>query len=159
MTRKALHDADMRVAVLTAEWLVTIDTPFGGVESVLQGLEEDLSLSQGPYDCCSYTHGGGTQRFRCLEGSHAGDEKTIQQTAASQIVVSIPQEMALLQRLFDSVFKHHVNEEPTIRIQEAFGSRSKLLDDKDNPNRYWNRPDADTLHGHSAEIPDDSRER
>lgn len=151
MNETALHNADMRVAVITSEWLVTIDTPDGGVEAVLRGLEQDISLTQGPYDCCSYTNGGGAQRFRCLEGSHAGNEGTIQQTAASQIVVSIPQDMALLQSLFESVFKHHVNEEPTIRIQEAFGSRSKLLDDKDNPNRYWNRNDADTLHGNKVE--------
>ena len=44
----------------------------------------------------------------------------------------------------------HVNEEPTIRVTEAWGCRSKLLDDKDNPNRYWNRPDAATLHGKSV---------
>ena len=150
MNHETLHQADMRVAFLTAEWLVTIDTPNGGVETVLQALEQDLSLTQGPYDCCSYTHGGATQRFRCLEGSHAGNEGTIQQTAASQIVVSIPRERDLLQRLFDSVYQHHVNEEPTIRVQEVFGSRSKLLDDKDNPNRYWNRADANTLHGHTV---------
>ena len=150
MIQTTLHNVDLRVAVLTAEWLVTIDTPRAGAASVLQGLEEDLSLTQGPYDCCSYTSSGGTQRFRCLEGSHAGNEGTIQQTEAAQIVVSLPQDMELLQRLFDSVFKHHVNEEPTIRVQEAFGSRSKLLDDKDNPNRYWNRADADTLHGHAS---------
>ncbi|OED38548.1 hypothetical protein AB833_19210 [Chromatiales bacterium (ex Bugula neritina AB1)] len=156
MHQKTLHDADMRVAVLAAEWLVTIDTPSGGVDSVLKGLEEDLCFVQGPYDCCSYTNGGGMQRFRCLEGSHAGNEESIQQTAASQIVVSIPQEIALLQRLFDSVFKHHVNEEPTIRVQEAFGSRSKLLDDKENPNRYWNRADMNTLHGHAVEVPHES---
>lgn len=155
MTQTALHNADMHVAVLKAEWLVTIDTPKGGVEVVLRGLEEDLSLTQGPYDCCSYTSGGGTQRFRCLEGSHAGEEGTIQQTAASQIAVSIPKEMVLLQRLFDSVFRHHVNEEPTIRVQEAFGSRSKLLDDKDNPNRYWNRADAGTIHGQPVENSDE----
>lgn len=151
MAGKSLHHADMRVAMLAAEWLVTIDTPTGGVDAILQGLAEDLSLTQGPYDCCSYTHGSGVQRFRCLEGSHAGDEGTIQQTVASQVVVSIPQEMDLLQRLFDSVFRHHVNEEPTIRVQEAFGSRSKFLDDKDNPNRYWNRADKNTLHGQSVE--------
>lgn len=150
MARETLHNADMRAAILTAEWLVTIDTPTGGVDAVLQGLDNDLSLTQGPYDCCSYINGQGIQRFRCLAGSHAGAEGTIQQTVASQIVVSIPQDMTLLQCLIDSVFKHHVNEEPTIRIQEAFGSRSKLLDNKDNPNRYWNRPDADTLHGHSV---------
>lgn len=76
MYETSLHNADMRVAVLTPEWLVTIDTPDGGVETVLRGLEQDLSLTQGPYDCCSYTNSGGTQRFRCLEGSHAGNEGT-----------------------------------------------------------------------------------
>ncbi len=151
MAHKSLHGVDIGAAVITAEWLVTIDTPRAGVESVLTGLENDLSITQGPYDCCSYINGDGIQRFRCLEGSHAGAERTVQETEASQIAVSIPQDIALLKRLFDSVFKHHVNEEPTIRVQETFGSRSKLLDDKDNPNRYWNRADASAIHGHSVE--------
>jgi len=47
------------------------------------------------------------------------------------------------------IFAHHVNEEPTIRVVEAWGSRSKLRDDKDNPHRHWNRADADVLHGNA----------
>lgn len=152
MTHKSLHGVDIGPAMITAEWLITIDTPRAGVDSVLKGLERDLSITQGPYDCCSYINCEGIQRFRCLEGSHAGAEGTVQETDASQIVVSIPREMALLQQLFASVFKHHVNEEPTIRVQEAFGSRSKLLDDKDNPNRYWNRADASAIHGRSIKV-------
>ncbi len=65
----------------------------------------------------------------------------------------------ILSFYLESVFKHHVNEEPTIRIQEAFGSRSKLLNDSDNPNRYWNRTDADVIHGHSVESPHEPNNR
>ena len=84
-----------------------------------------------------------------MEGSHAGAEGTIQMTAAQQIVFSLPCKPELLSKAFDVIFAVHVNEEPTIRVEEVWGSRSKLLDDKDNPNRYWNRPDAKQLHGDS----------
>ena len=89
----------------------------------------------------------GFQRFRARPGSHAGDEGTIQQVPACQIVMNLPPDPALLSKAFDVIFAVHVNEEPTIRVTEEWGSRSKLLDDKENPNRYWNRPDAQDLHG------------
>ncbi len=92
----------------------------------------------------------GYQRFRALAGSHAGAEGTVQQTPASQIVFSIAQDKQLLTKAFEVIFAVHVNEEPTIRVEAAWGCRSKLLDDNDNPNRYWNRPDADELHGESV---------
>lgn len=142
-----LDDHDMTPAVLEREWVLTIDTPTGGVEPVLVALGKHLPLTQGPYDNCMFVRENGYQRFRALEGAHAGAEGTIQQTPASQIVVSLPPDPALLSKAFDIIFAVHVNEEPTIRVTEEWGSRSKLLDDKDNPNRYWNRPDADALHG------------
>jgi len=138
---------DMTPAVLEREWVVTIDTPNGGLDQLLQALGDDLPLTQGPYDNCMYVRGAGYQRFRALEGSHAGDEGTIQQVPASQVVISLPPDQALLAQAFDVIFAAHVNEEPTIRVSEEWASRSKLLDDKDNPNRYWNRPDAKDLHG------------
>ena len=142
-----LDGFDMPPATLAGEWLVTVDTPVGGVDSVLAALDGEVPLVQGPYDCCSFVRDSGYQRFRALAGSHAGAEGTIQQTAAAQIVFSIPRDRQLLSRVFAVIFAAHVNEEPTIRVTEAWGCRSKLLDDKDNPNRYWNRPDADQLHG------------
>jgi hypothetical protein len=98
-----------------------------------------------------YVRENGYQRFRALEGSHAGAEGTIQKTPASQIVFSIPPDRTMLSKAFDVIFSVHVNEEPTIRVEEVWGSRSKFLDDKDNPNRYWNRPDAEQLHGKAVE--------
>ncbi len=137
----------MTAAVLEPEWMITIDSPEAGIAPVLAALEQDVALVQGPYDCCSYVRRNGLQRFRCLEGSHAGAEGTLQETPAAQIVISIPCRENLLRQVFNTVFRVHVNEEPTIRVQQVWGSRSRLIDDKDNPNRYWNRSDADSLHG------------
>lgn len=142
-----LDDFDMTPAVLEREWVLTIDTPSGGVEPVLNALGRELPLTQGPYDNCIYVREGGFQRFRALDGAHAGAEGTVQQVPACQIVITLPPDRALLAKAFDVIFAVHVNEEPTIRVTEEWGSRSKLLDDKDNPNRYWNRPDAQELHG------------
>lgn len=142
-----LDELEMKPAALMREWVVTIDIPTNGVSAVLNALEKNLSIVQGPYDCCSFVRQNGYQRFRALEGSHAGAEGTVQETPASQIVFSIPPDITLLSRAFEVIFNAHVNEEPTIRVAEVWGSRSKLIDDKDNPNRYWNRADADVIHG------------
>jgi hypothetical protein len=145
-----LNNLDVTAGILEAEWTIVIDTPTAGVTSVIRALEENIPLTQGFYDCCSFVQESGYQRFRALEGSHAGAEGTIQQTPASRIIFSIPTDEALLKRVFETIFQSHVNEEPTIRVFPAFGSRSKLLDDKDNPNRYWNRSDAEQIHGQTT---------
>lgn len=141
-----LDGLDLRPATLGRELVITIDTPNAGVEPLLRALGEGLPLRQGPYDNCLYVREGGFQQFRALEGSHAGDEGTIQRTAAAQVVFSLPADLEMLRTAFDVIFAAHVNEEPTIRITEAWGSRSKLLD-ADNPNRYWNQSDAEQIHG------------
>ncbi len=145
-----LDSFDMIPATLEREWLVTVDTPTGGVQPVVEALGRELPLIQGPYDNCLFVRESGYQRFRALEGSHAGAEGTVQQTPAQQIVFSLNPDPELLKKAFDVIFAVHVNEEPTIRVEEVWGCRSKLLDDKDNPNRYWNRTDADDLHGESV---------
>lgn len=142
-----LDGLDLTPAVLEREWLIVIDTPTAGVEQVTTALGAQVPLVQGPYDSCLFVREAGYQQFRALEGSHAGTEGTLQQTQAAQIEFSIPPDETLLAHVFDVVFAAHVNEEPTIRVSEVIGSRSKLLDDSDNPNRYWNRPDAAEIHG------------
>jgi len=152
MSRKhELDGLDLPATTLQREWAITVDTPHGGVESVVTALGKTLPLVQGPYDHCIYVRESGYQRFRALEGSHAGAEGTIQQTPAAQVVFSLPPDPELLKKAFEVIFAVHVNEEPTIRVAEVWSSRSKLIDDKDNPNRYWNRPDAESLHGKSIE--------
>lgn len=148
MSVTELDGLDTTPTVLEREWVVTIDTPVAGVEPLLTALGQGLPLRQGPYDNCLYVREGGFQQFRALEGSHAGDEGTIQRTPASQVVFSMPADIDMLRTAFDVIFAAHVNEEPTIRVTEAWSSRSKLLDDN-NPNRYWNQANAAEIHGDS----------
>ncbi len=85
-----------------------------------------------------------------MAGSHAGAENTIQTTEVVEVIFSIPEDDALLNQVFEIIFASHVNEEPTVRVQEVWGCRSKYLDEKDNPNRYWNRADAKKIHGEAT---------
>ena len=150
MRKHELDQANMTPAYLEREWEIIIQTPVGGIEAVLDALDKTISLKQGAYDHCAYIRMAGSQRFRALEGSHAGNEGTTQTTDAAEIIISIPTDREILNKVFETVFAVHVNEEPTIHVAEVWGCRSKYLDDKDNPNRYWNRPDSKQIHGKST---------
>lgn len=150
MNSHELDQIKMAPAYLEREWRITIQTPIGGVDAVLDALGDALPLKQGAYDNCAYVRGGGSQRFRALEGSHAGNEGTVQVTDAAEIVISIPPDKAMLNKVFETTFAVHVNEEPTIHVEELWGCRSNYVDDKDNPNRYWNRPDSEQIHGNAV---------
>ena len=152
MSHNKLDDVDTGPAYLEREWQITIQTPCGGLDNLLLAIGRELPLKQGVYDNCLYVRNAGSQRFRALEGSHAGAEDTIQTTDAAEVIFSIPADEALLNQVFEVVFANHVNEEPTIRVQELWGCRSKYLNDKDNPNRYWNRPDAQQIHGKATPV-------
>ncbi|MGI9311717.1 MAG: hypothetical protein ACR2P7_09360 [bacterium] len=154
MKQSKLEDMNMTPAYLQREWQITIQTPAGGLDNLLGALGRDIPLRQGAYDNCLYVRNAGRQRFRALDGSHAGAEGTVQTTDAAEVVFSIAVDEALLNRVFETIFANHVNEEPTVRIQEVWGCRSKYLDDKDNPNRYWNRPDAKQIHGEGTSVAD-----
>lgn len=145
-----LDNIDLTAAFLEREYRVTVRSPLGGVPVMLEALGSKLPLRQGAYDNCLYVTGSGHQLFRPLEGSHAGDTNNIQTTEAADIIFTIPQDVALLQKAFEVIFAFTVNEDPTIFVEEIWGSRSKYLDDNDNPNRYWNRSDGDALHGVSS---------
>ena len=142
-----LDGLELKPASLEAELRITVQCPAGGVPALIDALGAQLPLVQGAYDKCLYVREKGYQRFRALAGSHAGPENTIQTTDANEIIFTIPHDLGLLEKAFDVIFTYGVNEDPTIHVEQIWGSRSKYLDDKDNPNRYWNRPDADELHG------------
>ncbi len=153
-----LDQVKMTPAHLEREWEITIQTPLGGLELLLDAIGKAIPLRQGAYDHCLYVRKNGLQRFRAREGAHAGAEQTIQATDAAEIIFSIPVDEAMLNKVFETIFAAHVNEEPTVRVQELWGCRSRYLDDKDNPNRYWNRPDAAQIHGSAVEAEAEEQE-
>lgn len=131
-----------RSAYLTREWLVAIQVPVDGVEPLIDALSEHLPTTRGRHDKCLYTTGPGQRRFHALAGAQAGFENGVQDHAVVEITFSIPQDTALLDSVFETVFDVHCKDEPTIRILETWGSRCDRLDDRQNVNRYWNRANA-----------------
>mgnify|MGYP002713125266 CR=1 FL=1 len=157
MTRSdRLETFNVPCATLEAEWVVMVQTPIAGLKTLLEVLGREIGLVQGSYDNCAYVTGQGQQRFRGREGAHSGPEDAVQSTASVEISFSIPRDMAVLRKVFSVTYQHHVHEEPTIRVQEAWGGRAKDMANKDNPNRYWNRPDAAEIHGEAISTPDKS---
>ncbi|KPD10809.1 hypothetical protein [Phaeobacter sp. 11ANDIMAR09] len=142
-----LAEVDMKDAFLEKEWVLVIQTPMQGKEPLLAALREGVELKQGHYDCCLHVSAEGEQQFRALDGSHAGAEQTIQSVSVLDITISIAPDKQLLEQTLAIIIANHVHEEPTIRISECWGTRSKYTGDKDNPNKYWNRPDAQDIHG------------
>ena len=147
MSKNKLDNMDMPAVYLEREWQITIQTPLGGLDNLLTALGRDIPLKQGAYDNCLYVRKAGSQRFRALTGSHAGAERTVQATDSAEIVFSIPIDEAMLTQVFATIFANSCQEDPTVRVQEVWGCRSRYLFDKDNPNRYWNRSDAAQIHG------------
>jgi len=148
--QNSLDKFGARSAYLAREWLVAIQTPVDGAQPVIDALSKDIPMIQGCYDQCLYVTGAGHQRFHARAGSHADVENTVQSTSAIEITFSIPQDPELLDRVFETVFAVHCNEEPTIRILETWGSRADALNDRDNSHRYWNRANARSIHGQAV---------
>ncbi len=142
-----LAEVDLKDAFLAREWVLVIQTPEQGKEALLEALRENVELKQGHYDCCLHVSASGEQQFRALEGSHAGAEQTIQSVPVADITISIAPDKVRLEKTLEIIIANHVHEEPTIRIGECWGVRSRYTEDRDNPNRYWNRPDAQEIHG------------
>ena len=142
-----LAEVDLKDTFLEKEWVLVIQTPVQGTETLLEALRKGVDLKQGHYECCLHVSEAGEQQFRALEGSHAGAEQTIQSVPVVDVTISIAPDKRLLEQTLAIIFANHVHEEPTIRINESWGTRSKYTGDKDNPNKYWNRADAQAIHG------------
>jgi hypothetical protein len=119
-----LGEVDLGPAHLKLEWRITIQCPTAGVQVLTKALGRDLPLQQGAYDNCLDVRRNGYQQFRALEGSHAGDEGTIQTTESSEIIFSIAADPKILKLAFEVIFTYGVQEEPTVSVEEVcrFGS-------------------------------------
>ena len=147
-----LQSINLKFTNLEPEYRITVQCPTGSVDKSMKALGQELPLQQGAYDHNLYIRQCGSQRFRALSGSHAGDEGTLQVADAEELLFTIPRNAEPLRKAYEVIFTYSANEDPTIHLDETWGSRSRYLDDKDNLNRYWNRPDAEKLHGHAESV-------
>jgi hypothetical protein len=93
----------------------------------------------GKYDSNSYQSGAGVERYRPLEGAAAGPETEVRKRPGIvEVSFELPDNRPVVDRVIEAIFQAHSYQEPVIRIQTLLSSRSKGLDDSDNPNRWWN---------------------
>jgi hypothetical protein len=121
-------------------FLLTLQAPVEDVDRIMEGVIGIAPLAMGKYDGNAYQSGEGIERYRPLEGAAAGPETELRKRPGVVAVsFELPLDRSLLERVIDAIFQVHSYEEPVIRVETILSSRSKGLDDRSNPNRWWNR--------------------
>ncbi|CAN5462099.1 hypothetical protein BH10PSE7_BH10PSE7_09250 [soil metagenome] len=119
--------------------LVTVLAPVEDADRIMAAVIEIAPLVMGKYDSNAYQTAAGIERYRPLEGAAAGPETEVRKRpGVVEIIFELPDDNGLAERIIETIFQVHSYQEPLIRLQPILSSRSKGLDDRDNPNRWWN---------------------
>jgi len=118
---------------------VSVQAPAEDVERIMAAVAALNPLIMGAYDNNAFQSAGGIERYRPLEGAAAGAEPDVRKRpGVVQVAFHLPQDPGLLEKVIEAIFQVHSYQEPLITVQDVLISRSKRLDDKDNPHRWWN---------------------
>jgi hypothetical protein len=119
--------------------LLTFQAPTEDVDRVMGEVVKIVPLSMGKYDSNAYQSGAGVERYRPLEGAAAGPETEVRKRPGIvEVSFELPDDRRLVAQVVEAIFQAHSYQEPVLRLQTILCSRSKGLDDSDNPNRWWN---------------------
>jgi hypothetical protein len=119
--------------------LMTLQLPSEDVDRVMAAVVDVVPLAMGSYDSNAYQSGPGIERYRPLEGAAAGAETALRKRPGTvEVSFELPDDQHLVTQVIEAIFQAHSYQEPVIRLRPILTSRSKGLDDKANPNRWWN---------------------
>lgn len=135
--------------------LLTFQAPSGDVDRIMDLVVRIAPLTMGKYDSNAYQTGAGVERYRPLEGAAAGAEAEVRKRPGTvEVSFELPDDQQVVDSVIEAIFQAHSYQEPVIRLQPLLSSRSKGLDDKDNPNRWWNTT-GDWLKAEQAPVSND----
>jgi hypothetical protein len=119
--------------------LLTLQAPPDDVDRIMREVAKIVPLAMGKYDSNAYQSGAGVERYRPLEGAAAGAETEIRKRPGIvEVSFELPDDQKTIGQVIEAIFQVHSYQEPVIRIQNILTSRTKGLDDSENPNRWWN---------------------
>jgi hypothetical protein len=119
--------------------LLTFQAPPEDVDRIMAGVVAITPLTMGKYDSNAFQSAAGMERYRPLAGAAAGAETELRRRPnVVEVAFELADDPVLLERVVEAVFQAHSYQEPVIRLQTILTSRSKGLDDSQNPNRWWN---------------------
>ncbi len=119
---------------------VHVLAPAEDADRIMEHVCAIAPLAQGEkYDSNAYQSAPGIERYRPLEGAAAGPETDVRRRpGVIELRFELQDDQALLERVVETVFQVHSYQEPVIAVHPVLVSRSKGLDDRDNPHRWWN---------------------
>jgi hypothetical protein len=124
---------------MTLLLLVTFQAPEADVDRIMDAVVAITPLRTGKYDRNAYQSAHGTERYRPLDGAAAGPETELRRRPGTvEISFELPDDQALAAEVVEAIFQAHSYEEPVIRVQPILAARSRGVDDRANPNRWWN---------------------
>jgi hypothetical protein len=118
---------------------VRVLAPVEDVERIMEHVCRIVPLMQGAYDSNAWQSAPGIERYRPLEGAAAGAETEVRKRpGVTEVSFEMPYDQALLDQVIEAIYRVHSYQEQTIKVHEMLVSRTKGLDDKSNPHRWWN---------------------
>jgi len=119
--------------------LVSFQAPAADVDRIMDAVIAITPLGMGNYDSNAFQSADGVERCRPLDGAAAGAETVLRQRPGTvEVSFELPDDQSLAARVVEAIYQAHSYEEPVIRVQPLLASRTKGLDDRANPNRWWN---------------------
>ncbi|WP_421694533.1 hypothetical protein [Aestuariivirga sp.] len=136
MTIRAFETASVQ---METRCLLTLQAPGEDVDRIMETVVKIVPLAMGSYDSNAFQSGPGVERYRPLQGAVAGPESEIRKRpGVVEVAFELADDPALLEQVIEAIFQIHSYQEPVIRIYNILSSRSKGLDDRANPHRWWN---------------------
>ncbi len=120
-------------------FLLRLFAPIEDVDRIMEHVCKIVPLTMGAYDSNAFQSAPGIERYRPLEGAVAGAETELRKRPGVVAVsFEVPHDQALLAQVIETIYQVHSYQEPVIRVEDVWSSRTKGLDDKANPHRWWN---------------------
>jgi hypothetical protein len=133
------HGFETKSLRMELHLLVSVQVPEEDVARIMAEVMRLAPLAIGRYDSNLFQSAAGIEHYRPLEGAAAGAERQIRRRpGVVEMSFQMPKGQELLAQVIEAIFQVHSYQEPLIVVREVLASRSKGLDDKDNPHRWWN---------------------
>lgn len=136
MFDKATETISLRLVPML---LVSFQAPLEDVGRILREVVKVTPLAMGPYDSNAFVSETGVERYRPLDGAAAGPEMDVRERpGVVEVSFELPEDARCVEAVLETIFQSHSYQEPVIRLRPILSGRSKGLDDRANPNRWWN---------------------
>ena len=135
-----LAEFNTKSVYMTRVLMVDIYAPHEDVDRIMEHVCKVDPLAQGlKYNSNAYQSAEGVERYRPRQGAAAGAEENVRmRPGIVRVSFELPDDQDVLARVVETIFQVHSYQEPVIRVHHTLSSRSRGLDDRDNPYRWWN---------------------